>query len=826
MDNRLPKSIDIRTYTRPIKIAFLVPDDNSLETNLILDAVFHDSYTRWGGAHSLIIDCSEKTSICDSSISWINFYDPDLIYAYVRVQDKDIQLLNSLCPMGMISHKHRANDSAHWREYIPDYGQIKPILSVSTLYEPRRGLTNDRSDFSTHLCLTQFKEISDNRFLPDNFGVAHHNRNYTNPVSGVYDTISYCEEGIPENNKIATTRCFSESAVLEQISSGKISTFSLLSSASASGTYHPAHPEWNTAFNLFIGNSASDRVCFWNSRLISSPNSNVNESAILVSPEYFSDELFVAELGRYLNKTNFKHEGNGASRVSVRSQSIDRATCVEFAKKVQAGTWNAISVSDRYNIKPEFQPVYFGQERGLSNPSFKTQERKIKFLANEPEHFRFLPPRYLEARDGQWIVDFDIERHQGDEKYSNILNDWRLPRRQELVTAFTSAPGKITKHGTLAVLAMDHDSLAPLRKKKNNPQISIYFPDDELIFRRLIEDIPSLIPEDMRKILKHQKYAAIELSDKGLNHRGIVAKFRNAIEAAEILANSFWRKILRDCINKPNKKYSINQLTALIQKITSAELRKIGDRSAVELKNTKKYLLSSLSDTIEYLIHIGVMQQLYVWKCKYCGNDNKRNVNTLKLNNDCDVCQDQHLYPVDAEWSYRIAPFIVESLAERNGLTVLLAIAHLLDNSERQQSFYLPEVNLYDNFEDRNCTNEIDLIAVIDGSFCIVEVKRSAASFVDTPQEIEGFISECNKIQPDIAILFFEQYCETQSDEKIYKVRLSETAAIISEKLPAGTELKIITASDLESYHELPFCSGVGICGDRANSFLFTNREA
>lgn len=824
MDNRLPKSIDIRTYTRPIKIAFLVPDNNSTETNLILDAVFHDSYTRWGGAHSLIINCSENKSISDSSMNWARFYDPDIIYSYVRIQEKDIQTLNSLCPMEMISHQNRANDSANWRNYLPDYGQINPTLSVSTLYEPRRGLTNDRSGFSTHLCLTQFKKISDNRFLPDNFGVAHHNRNYTNPVSGVYDTISYCNEGIPENNKIATIRCFTEGAVLEKISSGEISTFSQLSSASASGSHHPTLPEWNTTFNLFIGSSAFDRICFWNSRLLSSPNSNINESAILVSLEHFSDDLFIAELGKYLNNTNFKTGGNGPSRVSVRSKSIDKKTCIEIAKKIQTETWNTINVSDDYNITPEFQPVYFGQDRGLQNPSFKTQERKIRFSANEPEHFRFLPPRYLEARYGQWIVDFDIERHKGDEKYSNVLNDWRLPRRQELVTAFTNAPGKITKHGTLAVLAMDHDSLAPMRKKKNNHQISIYFPDDELIFRHLIEDIPPLNPEDMRKVLKHQKYATIELSDKGLNHRGIVAKFRNAIEAAEILGNSFWRPILRDGINKPNKKYSINQLIALIQKIPPSELRKIGDRTAIELKYTKKYLLSSLSDTIEYLIHIGVMQQLYIWKCKYCGSDNKRNVNTLKLHNDCDVCQDQHLYPVDAEWSYRFTPFIVESLAERNGLTVLLAIAHLLDNSGQKQSLYLPEVNLYDQLEDRNCTNEVDLIAIIDGKFCIVEVKRSAASFVDTIQEIEGFISECNKIQPDIAVLFFEQYCETTSDETTYKVKLLESAETISKKLPAGTELKIITASDLESYHELPLCSGVGICGDRANSFLFTNR--
>ncbi|AZC18871.1 hypothetical protein [Pseudomonas sp. CMR5c] len=819
MDGRLPKSIDVRTYTRPIKVAFLVPGDDSCETNLILDAVFHDSYSRWGGANSLIVSCNDASVIDSSYVSWLEFYEPDLIYVYVKIQESDLCFLSSLCPVRIISHQCRVAGGGNWRNYLPDYGGVTPVLSVSTLYDPRRGLVSGRNGSAVHLCLTQFKDVSKNRFLPDNFGVAHHNYNCTNEVSGVYETISCCDEGVPESNKIATRRFFSECFILEGISSGQVSTFSQLSSASAFGVYHAVHNEWSNVFNLFVGSTAADRVCFWNSRLLSGSKNNVNESAILVSLEQLLDEEFVAALGKYLNGTNFKHSGSGQSKVNIRSQSIGKDTCIELAGKIQPLTWNSIRTEETFNFKPEFEVGSFTQDRGVSNPSFKTQERKIKFLANEPEHFRFLPPGYLEARNGHWVIDFDIERHQGDERYSNVLNDWKLPRRRELVSVFANSPGKITRRGTLAILAVDNCSLAMANDNKKSHQVSISFPEDELVFKRLIQSEGSLGFDDLREGFNYKKYEFVELSDKGLNHRGIVSKFRGPVEAADILANCFWRSIIRACVNKPNKKYTMNQLEALIQQISITELRKISDRSFVDVRSVKKYLLSSLKDTVEYLIHLGVVQQLYVWRCTYCGSDNKRNINTLRLDNDCDVCQFQHLYPVDAEWKYRIAPFVVESLAERNGLTVLMAIAYLLKRSDLQQSIYLPEINLYDNVDDKNCINEVDIVAIVDGVFFVVEVKLSAASFVDSPREIDNFIAECERLRPDTAVLFFEQYCETKLEEEVYRDKLSKLTVEIAEKLPVSVKLEVITASDLESYRDLSHCSGVGVCGERANSF-------
>jgi hypothetical protein len=44
----LKKSIGVDVYNRPIKVAYIIPSTEDTNTQLILDAIFYESYTRWG----------------------------------------------------------------------------------------------------------------------------------------------------------------------------------------------------------------------------------------------------------------------------------------------------------------------------------------------------------------------------------------------------------------------------------------------------------------------------------------------------------------------------------------------------------------------------------------------------------------------------------------------------------------------------------------------------------------------------------------------------------------------------------------------------------
>ena len=231
---------------------------------------------------------------------------------------------------------------------------------------------------------------------------------------------------------------------------------------------------------------------------------------------------------------------------------------------------------------------------------------------------------------------------------------------------------------------------------------------------------------------------------------------------------------------------------------------------------TKQYLKNNLKDTIEYLVHQGILIQEYRWRCSYCGNENGLTLDTIKLDNNCSICNKLHKTPIDMEWKYKVAPFITSALIEQNGLTVLWAIDHLMDVFRSQQAFYLPEVNLFKNREG-NDNNEIDFLAVIDGKFIAAEVKLSAASFVDNPNEVTSFIDEIQRLSPDIAFLICEQYCQQQADIDEYKGKLEEVIANIHETIP-DIEVKVIVASEVDGFNSVPI--ELGPYGERTSAFF------
>jgi hypothetical protein len=168
------------------------------------------------------------------------------------------------------------------------------------------------------------------------------------------------------------------------------------------------------------------------------------------------------------------------------------------------------------------------------------------------------------------------------------------------------------------------------------------------------------------------------------------------------------------------------------------------------------------------------------------------------------------------EWKYKVAPFITSALIEQNGLTVLWAIDHLMDVYHRSQAFYLPEINLFKNREG-NENNEIDLLAIIDGKFIAAEVKLSAASFVDNPDEVTAFIDEIQRLSPDIAFLICEKYCQEPTDIDEYKVKLGSVIGSIRETVP-NIEVKVIVASEVDGFNSVPI--ELGPHGERTDAFF------
>jgi hypothetical protein len=80
----------VKAYVRPrpIRIAYLVQENEHWQA--LLDAIFAESFARWGGRFTLIVPC-ENDAIRPAYIPWLEAYDPDIIYSYVDLSDATLE---------------------------------------------------------------------------------------------------------------------------------------------------------------------------------------------------------------------------------------------------------------------------------------------------------------------------------------------------------------------------------------------------------------------------------------------------------------------------------------------------------------------------------------------------------------------------------------------------------------------------------------------------------------------------------------------------------------------------------------------------------------
>ena len=147
-----------------------------------------------------------------------------------------------------------------------------------------------------------------------------------------------------------------------------------------------------------------------------------------------------------------------------------------------------------------------------------------------------------------------------------------------------------------------------------------------------------------------------------------------------------------------------------------------------------------------------------------------------------------------------------------------MGMGQLQETSIANSFYYLPEVDLYPESGNRKTKNEIDLLCVIGGSFYAVEVKLSAIGFIEKPDEINKFVEEIALIRPDIALLVFEQYCESETDLETTKIKLEEVLKDIAERVGKHITVETMVASDSSEFDEYPV--DLGYRGRRVRKFL------
>lgn len=813
----LGKTVEAKATNRPLKIVYLVPFDDAIQTHMNLDAVFFEAYTRWAGVYTIIVPTLTHGFMLNEYEAWLKKYDPDFIYSYVDLDQDFVDRIDRICcPIGFVKHTplHKATD-VQWRYFLPIWDSyIKPVSSITNVLSPNYFNNASFEDRPKEpLIFTQFGMEPSSRFLADNFGTGFNTQNITNPIPGYFKTLCLIPPNLPKHMFGGSENCTTVLEAFRAISDYKATPISCLAMINSDGIPRVSSIAWSSAFRLFIGTTAIDRIDFWNSRHLGDIW-NDRSNALIVDPSMFDDADFVKQLGQHLNKHNFLSSGNGPNQVVIHSSSLT-LECLESLKvKLQPHTWSQIALSkklDSHAIPSEQDIAKRVHYSSNDTTTLKLTEDVNDIVAKEPDYFVYIPAQFKGLAKGQWIVELGIERHENLSKFSNVIDTWTLPRRKKITRAFTDRLAKPTAQGRLALIPSSESSVFLLSRKAISTPVSyeIRLPTDEIFFRHLSLNFYEHPSDDVRASLPKLGYQELSVSDKGQNLRGVISLFEDLSTAFEIATNKYWRTVFRMM-----KQDSIRPLTFDLDKFLSlipndrptikqfTELLHLPNHGA-----TKLYFENSLKDTLEYLVRSNVFYQVEHWRCEYCGHVNSRSFDNMKIKNECDICSTQYFAALDIKWKYELNNFVFRSLIKHSGLPVLWTLGYLQSHNHilPDGSFwYLPEVDLFEKLDDSDSKNEIDILCIINGVFHMVEVKLSASLFINKSNEQKKFLKLIEQLRPDVAILSFERYCSEGDDADEIKAKLNSATQLIGKQISPWTKLEVIVAEDFDDFNTFP----------------------
>jgi len=200
----LGKSIEVKANTRPIKIAYIIPNNNEPNTHKIIDAIFHESYTRWAGTYTLIIPIDINGTIPEDYGQWLKHIDPDFIHSYVELKSSTIQKIDKLCcPIALTQYiTDTKNDDSTCKRYTTNWhNHFTPVSSSTTVPSPHNVPISplEQEARSEIFIITEFNE-NDSRIIRDNFGISFHTMSNTHEIPGLYKTLCLVSPNTPDTN--------------------------------------------------------------------------------------------------------------------------------------------------------------------------------------------------------------------------------------------------------------------------------------------------------------------------------------------------------------------------------------------------------------------------------------------------------------------------------------------------------------------------------------------------------------------------------------------------------------------------------------------------
>ena len=326
-----------RVQARPLRVAFMV--GNKEHGQATLNAIFADSYGRWGGRFSLVVPCTDGR-ILASFWPWLETYDPDIVYSYVDLDQAEVLRIHErLYPSEYIWHGPLDDGCRDVLAFKPDY-RFEPLSCLSVIFTAARHSPSRGT--STLKILDSWHGAGVSPFLADNFGTYWRSTGtgvFPSDARGAARLLTLVPPEAFENRHHGIDRDLEtvpdDLAALAAFSEGRVTSLSQASAWFAQRLEVRSHP-WSSAFSLVVGSSFEDRVLFWNARHLIPAWLDRDVVTLRVAEEQLADPAFLRQLGVLLGQRNHVTGGTGgAPAVAVRSISLSEAALADAAERVK-----------------------------------------------------------------------------------------------------------------------------------------------------------------------------------------------------------------------------------------------------------------------------------------------------------------------------------------------------------------------------------------------------------------------------------------------------------------------------------------------------------
>ena len=767
---QLSHPISLGQTPLPMQLCYIVPLD---APPALLDAVFADCYTRWGGRDTLLLPAQNGT-IHERYWTWAKAIDPDVVYSYIPRDNTLLARIDrELMPSAFEQHRH----VTEWRPRFHEAHEPLHTLSLLPYLASNRSWGHE----GRLSLLTAYRNTPPDPFITDSFGIAPFGPGWAqaDDVLKYVDTLALgCRENDHQRGA-ASEDIADATALLARLSAWNPETLTM---AQISALAYEAHGHrraraWDT-YNIIIGDTTSDRIAFWNGRVGAEPYLRRSIIALRIPEARLDDSVFLDAVVEFVARTNYPRSGGAPAHAAIRSASVapDRLK-------------GLVEPLGRRNVRVSVQAItdlsacaaaddkYWFPARELDIQRYT--ESPIVLRPMQPAHLKLWPVQRSMITSGAWAVSATLYRDTP--QYSGVDGAAKVPRRWQAVHAITTdGVPKAARSGALRFIAANDTK--PLR-------LSL-ISDDERFVRSLFAPYHYLTTTDPRNaLLRGLPETHVVTSSAGRQLLGFLAKIGSLLDAFAVIDDAFWQAVFADIAgplgSAPDDE--VVEVARIIKKrlrgknefkteadwhLLAEELVRLAPRVKVpgtrrpfswfvehyrqhgseaqrvlaEPKGEAK-IEKIVSDWLTYLCGSAVFHQGYTWTCDHCNHQNFVAIDRLAPNLQCSVCRASHSLAANIELQFLLDEAVFRGMRERGLRTVVWAIGYL-QASAKHAFLFAPPLDLYVN---RKRLTDIDIPCVVDGRVVIGEAKDSVRGI--TRATSNKLIAAAKLLRPDVVVL-------------------------------------------------------------------------